>query len=240
MPLRRVFEGPSGKASRKALPKASRKAFVNTDIRIKTTFFDHIKTRRLQERLGPEGVLSLIKLWCAVAVHKPSGILKGWRPEDIAYYAGWQGSAKEFVNSLVDIGFVDKSQTGGRKNQTAFRLHGWQTHNKFAAKAKERSAIAKQNAKAGWEKRKQACESHADGKQTAMQKDADGNAPSPSPKRQRKDKDLSPLIPPSPEQCSEHRRNTGEASDGRREGFYEKGLCRIGDVMPALNRRSRL
>ncbi len=45
------------------------------DIRIKTAFLQHPKTLELKTRLGAEGVLSLIRLWCHVAQSRPDGSL---------------------------------------------------------------------------------------------------------------------------------------------------------------------
>ncbi|MEM3449648.1 MAG: hypothetical protein QXP38_12390 [Nitrososphaerota archaeon] len=54
---------------------------MNTDIRIKTTFLTHHKTR-LKRKLGTEGVLSLIALWLYVAQYRPDGYISDLEPED--------------------------------------------------------------------------------------------------------------------------------------------------------------
>ena len=64
---------------------------MTRDIRLSVDLFSNRKIIRLTKQLGPEGVLSLIRLWCRVALLNPDGELSGWSQEDIAIEAGWPG-----------------------------------------------------------------------------------------------------------------------------------------------------
>jgi hypothetical protein len=143
---------------------------VNYDIRIKTSFRDHRKRKKLQLRLGAEGVLAFIDLMLMVAETRPEGVLHGMDAEDIALDANWQDDPHEFVQILVSIGLLDEDENG------VLSIHGWAEHNAYAAHAEERSAKAKKAAQARWGKAKK-CSEHA----TSMPQAHCSNAPSPSP-----------------------------------------------------------
>lgn len=119
---------------------------MNTDIRIKTTFPEHIKTKKLIKKLGYKGFYSLICLWCYVAVNKPRGILSGMTAEDIAICANWDEDSENFVDALIQCGFLEKTNGG------EICLHDWEEHNPYAAQAELRSAVARLNALKRWGK----------------------------------------------------------------------------------------
>ncbi|MEM7828703.1 MAG: hypothetical protein QW561_05115 [Candidatus Aenigmatarchaeota archaeon] len=152
---------------------------MNTDIRIKTTFPHHIKTRKLIKKLGFKGFYGLICLWCYAAVNKPNGCLDGMSPEDIAIAADWDEDPETFVDSLVRCGFLEKTDGG------VFALHDWDEHNAYAAHAHLRSEVARQNALKRWQKRIKdmpvACQSHANCMPIACQSDAPTPTPTPTP-----------------------------------------------------------
>ncbi|MEM2963751.1 MAG: hypothetical protein QXQ02_02545 [Halobacteria archaeon] len=108
---------------------------MNTDIRIKTTFPHHIKTRKLIKKLGFKGFYSLICLWCYAAVNKPKGILD-IPIEDIAIAADWDEDPETFVDALTRCGFLEKDDGG------QIILHDWVEHNAFASHAEKRNAKA--------------------------------------------------------------------------------------------------
>lgn len=106
---------------------------MNTDFRIKIGFSRHTKTLKLKRRLGAEGVLALIALWEYTALNKPDGCLSGMDSEDIALAAGWEGDSEHLVQTLVTVGWLDETPDG-------YRVHDWEQHNDWAAKATDRSA----------------------------------------------------------------------------------------------------
>jgi hypothetical protein len=57
---------------------------VNIDFRVSVDFFTHHKARKLQKRLGPVALLSLLKLWAYAAKMRPNGNLPGGETTDRA------------------------------------------------------------------------------------------------------------------------------------------------------------
>lgn len=108
---------------------------MNTDYRIKLGFFRHYKTRKLEKKLGADGVLALIKLWEYASEFRPDGDLSGMADEDIELSIMWD-TEQTLMPILVSIGFVD-----GQEGE--YRLHDWQEHNPWAAEADERSGEAR-------------------------------------------------------------------------------------------------
>ena len=51
---------------------------MNTDIRIKVSFRDHRKRKRLRSLLRPGATDYLLDLWLATAMNHPDGVLAGW------------------------------------------------------------------------------------------------------------------------------------------------------------------
>ncbi len=158
---------------------------MNTDIRLKTSFRDHRKRKKLQLKLGAEGVLAFIDLMLMAAETRPDGILKGMDAEDIALDANWGGDAVVLVEILVSVGLLDKLGDG------TLCIHDWQDHNAYAAAAEERSASARKAALARWGKRSEdksnaesmppACAPHESALPTAKNSNAPSPSPSPSP-----------------------------------------------------------
>lgn len=86
------------------------------DFRIDVGFFGHIKTKRLQRRLGLEGVFALQKLWAYAAQHKHDGE-KIYSQEDIALAVDWEGQ-DSLADVLAEVGYLDRVDAG-------YVLHNW-------------------------------------------------------------------------------------------------------------------
>lgn len=108
--------------------------------------FDNVKTVMLEDELGAEGVLALIRLWCYSARNSPKGQLKKSN-KFVALAARYTGCHDTFVGLLLDIGFLDE-------DDNYFYLHDWKEHNPFAFFAEERSEAARKSAEEGWKKRR--------------------------------------------------------------------------------------
>ena len=99
-------------------------------IKVDTKLFDHQKTFRLGKRLGMReheehyAALHIQALWIWALDYYPSGVL----PNDlengdsdlIARKCRWYGDSFTFVQSLVDVGFVDEDADG------TLRIHDWE------------------------------------------------------------------------------------------------------------------
>src|SRR5215212_885184 len=104
-------------------------------IALETTVFDHRKTLALSVRLGVREthlVGHLARLWTWALSSAPTGEISGVVPEVIARAADWTGdlleiaSADAFVDALVEVGFLDRLDTG-------WCLHGWrERHEQWA------------------------------------------------------------------------------------------------------------
>ena len=108
------------------------------DIRVSLSFRHHRKRKRLILRLGNKGLVALIDLWCTVAEQNPTGILNNYSKEDIEIDSGWAGTPGEFVNALLEIGFLEDVENG-------FCLHNWKKRQPWVANASERSNISRFN-----------------------------------------------------------------------------------------------
>ena len=130
---------------------------MNTDIRIELGFFEHPKTRQLLAAHGPEGVLSLIRLWVFTAANKPTGILAGMTPQDIASAAGWkcseqcpeQCSGQCYEHTLTELRFLSPMKPHGRPTK---RVRNWEKHQPWAVNAPQRQEKARKAAAARWKR----------------------------------------------------------------------------------------
>lgn len=118
---------------------------MNTDIRISTDFFQHPKTVMLEKRLGPKGVLSLIKLWIWAAQTRPDGVLGKKSCEYVAAAAMWKGDCHKFVDILLELELLDEDEDG------VLSLHNWGKRQPYATKSEERVEKARKAAAARWE-----------------------------------------------------------------------------------------
>ena len=121
---------------------------MTKDIRINTSFPQHIKTKKLIKKLGYEGFYSLICLWCYVAINKPKGILTSMKEEDIAMVSEWYTDPIQLVYGLYECGFLDKN------DNNEYSLHNWSKHNAWAYFSDLRSERSKQNIAKRWKKNK--------------------------------------------------------------------------------------
>lgn len=87
-------------------------------IRLNTDFVTHRKRKKLQKKLGSDGVVALIDLWLTTAVQRPSGVLEGYDKDDIEIVANWNGEEGLFVQTLLDIGFLDEQEG-------VYSIHNW-------------------------------------------------------------------------------------------------------------------
>ena len=109
---------------------------MNKDIRLLLDFKTHRKRKKLQNKLGAEGVLSLINLWLSVAEQRPDGILTGYDESDIEIDADWEGKPGEFVSELLEIGFLIKEDS-------VFKIYGWQEKQEWVCDSINRSGKAR-------------------------------------------------------------------------------------------------
>jgi len=116
---------------------------MNTDIRISTSFLNHRKRKKLKQILGPGSTDYLIDLWISTAVNRPKGILYDMDKADIALDAGWDGNAGQFVDSLLEVGFLDWDGEW-------YKLHDWEKHQSWAVNSETRSVKAAKNQLLRW------------------------------------------------------------------------------------------
>lgn len=97
----------------------------------------HPKFRRLTRRLGTStaetlGYLHL--LWYYATEFAPGGVFVAQTPQDIADGCYWDGEPGEFVQALVETGWLDETEDG-------YTVHDWEEYNRLyreRAKACER------------------------------------------------------------------------------------------------------
>src|SRR5574341_1925033 len=119
---------------------------MNKDIRLDTGFIDHPKTIKLEKQLGFDGIKALLRLWCFAAKNKPSGYLKNMDKEDITLAAKWDGNPDEFIQTLLDLGWLDIMNE-------IYYLHDWHIHQSYVVHSEARSERAKQNINKRWAKK---------------------------------------------------------------------------------------
>ncbi len=113
------------------------------DIRIDTKFFQHPKTLKLLHRLGPEGVIGLLKVWLWAGENRQDGRLHGLSSEDVDLIAGWDPvrsdpvrSGQSFCSVAMELHWIDEEDG-------TLVLHEWQIHNPWVADAPSRSDKAR-------------------------------------------------------------------------------------------------
>lgn len=121
---------------------------MNRYISISTDFLSHRKTSKLRKCLGDKAIFSLIRLWSYVAQWFCKGILTDFDKEMIEDVAGWRGEEGRFVDSILEIGFLDK-------HGDQYQIHDWKIHNKFAYNADTRSEHGRKAAKIRWARQRQ-------------------------------------------------------------------------------------
>lgn len=154
---------------------------MNSDTRISVSFLTHRKRKRLRLVLGPGSTDYILDLWLRTAMNRPLGVLHNMDETDIAIDAGWEGNPHEFIQALLDCGFLDRDDNG------TFALHDWATHQSYAVHADARSEKASKAAAARWGKQVE-CPEHTTGIPGAMPLQESSNAPSPTPTPIQKEK----------------------------------------------------
>ena len=109
---------------------------MNTDIRLSTDFFDHVKTKKLTRATGELGMLCVIRLWAWTARYKPNGEYDKMTGCDIEDAAGWKGEEGSFFEALCSIGFIDEQDN-------KYFAHGWIENNPWVCGSESRSDFAR-------------------------------------------------------------------------------------------------
>ncbi len=100
---------------------------MSSDFRVKSSAFDNIKLKRVKNKLGDEGLLSLITLWSYVAREKPTGLLGKCSAEEIELMAGWGGEPQAFLKAVKEAKLLDHDRSNG------YAIHDWDVHNPYLA-----------------------------------------------------------------------------------------------------------
>lgn len=118
---------------------------ADPDFRIRTGFFRHPKTRRLQRRLGADGVLALMQLWAWAVTQRTDGDLSGLADEDIEDVVDWHlvGEPGALIQALADLRWLD-GEEGKRQ------IHGWAEHQPYVVNRSARVERARRGAAARW------------------------------------------------------------------------------------------
>lgn len=117
------------------------------DIRIDCGFFSHIKTTKLEKRVGMAGVCNLIRLWTFAGQWRTKGKLTRMTVEDIEIAAGWQELDGRFVKACQEVGFIEKSDDG-------YELHDWEKWQGFVYFTEERSEHGRKGSEGRWKEKK--------------------------------------------------------------------------------------
>jgi hypothetical protein len=148
---------------------------MNEDIRLPVGFFDHWKVKAFKKTLGPDGVLSLVRLWTYAAVNRHDGNLTGMKPAEIEAAADWSGKPGELFKELVKGRWLDK------KSDRSLKLHEWYQHQPYAAHAQDRSDKARKAAEARWNSDARSMPGASGEHAGSNAQFESSNAPSPSP-----------------------------------------------------------
>ena len=128
---------------------------MSSDIRIKSNFPRHPKTKRLRSLAGGKGIDSLLSLWCWASEYRPKGNLSGLTIREIEDAAQWDGDPGDLVSALQECQFLDGlngTKPPVDKPVDKVFLHDWKEHNTFAYFSRERSVVAKRAANTRWKK----------------------------------------------------------------------------------------
>lgn len=188
---------------------------MNSDIRLSTGFFSHPKTVLLKRHLGWTGVEALLKLWCFSAQYNCKGVYEGHDPSYIEIAVGWRGKKGEFVKTIIELRWLDKTATG-------YVLHDWEDHNGYVIHADERKEKAKKASAARWSKDKQK------GNSSNATSIPSSNAPSPNP---------SPNPNPTPlvEACSENATSMQTGTEKAIRKCVEERRSWLGEKFPGVD-----
>ena len=114
-----------------------------TDIRLAISFFDNVKTKRLERVCGHRAITCLQRLWAYAAANRPEGILTGMDELDIEIASDWQGDPGAFFSAITPDpenpgrgSWLDPGANG------SWVLHDWPEHQPWVSKTNERKAQA--------------------------------------------------------------------------------------------------
>lgn len=120
---------------------------MNSDIRIATDLHRHPKTLKMIRRLGERSFRALIALWGWAGNNRIDGNLADMDDEDIALAADWPDAPDNFVDVLVEVGFVDG-------DPGSYLLHDWAESQPWIAERAARQERARELAFKSWETRR--------------------------------------------------------------------------------------
>jgi len=152
---------------------------MNSDIRLKVTFPNHHKTKKLYRRLGAQGPLSLIYLWLYASENKPDGLLTGMDEEDIELASQWTGESGALVAAMLELCLLHKVACS---EQCYYKIHDWKENNPYAFHAPLRAEKARKAAESRWGKTKQKPDDNAPSMPLADLSNAPAPDPTPTPK----------------------------------------------------------
>lgn len=117
---------------------------------LEDSFYGHPKILRLSRRLGvneAQAAGHVVLLWTWTLRMRPDGDLTGFEAEDVALASKWLGDSNTFVDSLVEIGLLDKSENG-------LEVHDWleraERYNRSKKEAERRKNKAKNAVDPQW------------------------------------------------------------------------------------------
>lgn len=102
------------------------------DIRLKTGFPRHVKTKYLVAKGGRSAGWSLMTLWCYAGENKTDGDLSGMPDVMIETAADWDGDPGRLIALLTECGFL-VGEAGARA------FHDWEDHQPWCFGAEDRS-----------------------------------------------------------------------------------------------------
>lgn len=166
---------------------------LSQDIRLKIGFPNNPKTKRLTRALGDAGFAAMIRLWCYVGEHFPTGTLK-CTEDEIEDFAGWTGIRGEYVAYTLSNQWVI------RVSDTEYLIHDWREHQPWVYHRDKRSEMARNAVNTRWEKRKRKQQVNTERIRNVYEANTESNTPlpipSPSPLPKNHGFTLPPIIRP--------------------------------------------
>jgi hypothetical protein len=195
---------------------------VNSDFRIEIGFLDNPKTIRLLRECGPEGIISLLRLWGWVAVYRINGNLDGLDAQNIEEISRWKNEPGKFYNSLKNGPWIDGDE-----------LHEWKLHQPYVVKAIERIEKSRKAGKASGIARRSTRSSTMSSTRSSTKIPTKTQPPTrPDPTRPdhiQKEENKGRFTPPSIEEVTTYCKERGNVVDARRFiDFYEAKGWMIG------------
>jgi hypothetical protein len=117
---------------------------MSIDIQVNANFLQNPKIVKLRRRLGADGVLSLIQLWCHARMDRPDGDLGLITSEDLEIAAGWTGEIDKFHDTIVELGLVDQHP------DASTTIHDWDEHELFSMKNAKRVEAGRKGGITRW------------------------------------------------------------------------------------------